>query len=42
MYIPEVSVQVLVDGTPTGEAVGVDRRTDKSVAWDDYKGPLKF
>lgn len=42
MYIPEVSVQVLMDGTPTGEAVVVNKRMDKSVAWDDYKGPLKF
>ena len=42
MYIPEVSVEVMVDGTAAGEALGVDRRTDKSVAWDDYKGPLKF
>ena len=42
MYIPEVTVQVLVDGVPTGEPVVINRRTDKSVAWDDYKGPLKF
>ena len=42
IYIPEVSVQVLMDGTPAGEAVVVNRRMDKSVTWDDYKGPLKF
>lgn len=42
MYIPELSVRVLVDRTPTGEVVVINRRTDKSVAWDDYKGPLKF
>lgn len=42
MYIPEITVRVLVDGTPAGEPVVINRRTDKSVAWDDYKGPLKF
>jgi hypothetical protein len=42
MYLPEATVQVLVDGTSTGELVIINRRTDKSVAWDDYKGPLKF
>ncbi len=42
MYIPEISVQVLVDGTATGETMVINQRTDKSVAWDDYKGPLKF
>jgi hypothetical protein len=42
MYIPEVTVQMLVDGTPAGEPGVINLRTDKSVAWDDYKGPLKF
>jgi hypothetical protein len=42
MYNPEVKVRVLQDGAQTGDAVVIDARTDKSVAWDDYKGPFKF
>ncbi len=42
MYIPEITVKVSVDATSAGEPVAINRRTDKSVAWDDYKGPLKF
>ena len=42
MFLPDLRVRVLVDGAPTGEAVVISRRTDKSVAWNDYKGPLKF
>jgi hypothetical protein len=42
MFLPALRVRVLVDGTPPGEAVVISRRTDKSVAWNDYKGPLKF
>jgi hypothetical protein len=42
MAIPETKVRVLEDGIPIGEDVVISRRTDKSVAWDDYHGPLKF
>jgi hypothetical protein len=42
MYIPDAKVRVLEDGTQQGEDLVINRRTDKSVAWDDYKGPLKF
>jgi hypothetical protein len=42
LYIPDLTVRVLVDGSPAGEAVTISKRTDKSVAWDDYHGPLKF
>ena len=42
MFIPDLSVRVLEDGTPKGEDVVITRRTAKSVAWDDYHGPLKF
>ncbi|MGA2898418.1 MAG: hypothetical protein ABSE27_12605 [Acidobacteriaceae bacterium] len=42
MYVPDVAVRVLQDGTQVGEAMVVSRRTEKSVAWDDYHGPLKF
>lgn len=42
MFSPELTVRVLEDGTPKGEGVVITRRTNKSVAWDDYHGPLKF
>jgi len=40
MYIPELKVKVSEDGTQKGEEVVINKRTDKSVAWDDYHGPL--
>lgn len=42
MFIPDLKVRVLEDGTPKGEDVVINRRTAKSVAWNDYHGPLKF
>ncbi len=42
MYMPDLKVQVVEDGTPKGDDVVISQRTDKSVAWDDYHGPLKF
>ena len=42
MFLPDLKVRVLEDGTPTGEEVVISQRTAKSVAWDDYHGPLKF
>jgi hypothetical protein len=41
-FLPDLKVHVLEDGTPQGEDVVISRRTDKSVAWNDYHGPLKF
>lgn len=38
----ELKVRVLEDGTPKGDDIAINRRTDKSVAWNDYHGPLKF
>jgi hypothetical protein len=42
MFLPDLRIRVLEDGTPNGEEVVISRRTAKSVAWDDYHGPLKF
>lgn len=42
MFIPDLKVRVLEDGTPKGESLVINRRTPKSVAWNDYHGPLKF
>jgi hypothetical protein len=42
LLVPDLKVRVLEDGTPKGEDVVISRRTAKSVAWDDYHGPLKF
>lgn len=42
MLIPELKVRVLEDGIPKGEDLVINQRTPKSVAWNDYKGPLKF
>jgi hypothetical protein len=42
VFIPDLKVRVLEDGTPNGEDVVINRRTAKSVAWNDYHGPLKF
>lgn len=41
MYIPDLKLRLIEDGTQRGDDVVINRRTDKSVAWDDYKGPLK-
>ena len=42
MLVPDLKVRVLEDGTPKGEDVVINRRTPKSVPWDDYHGTLKF
>jgi hypothetical protein len=42
MYIPLLKARVLEGGAQQNEAVEINRRTNKSVAWDNYKGPLKF
>ena len=41
MFIPDLKVRVMQDGAPQGESVFINQRTDKSITWDDYKGPLK-
>jgi hypothetical protein len=40
LYTPEITIKVLVDGVQTGQDT-INRRTNTSVAWDDYHGPLK-
>jgi hypothetical protein len=42
MFLPDLKVRVVEHGTPKGEDVVISQRTAKSVAWDDYHGPLKF
>lgn len=42
MYIPDIEIRVLEDGIPKVEGVVINRRMPKSVAWNDYHGPLKF
>jgi hypothetical protein len=40
-FIPEIEVKVIADGVAAGDAV-INTRGDKSVAWSEYTGPLKF
>lgn len=40
-FIPELLVKVIEDG-PTGPERVINERTPASIAWEDYKGPLKF
>jgi len=40
-FVPEVSVNVVANGVGF-DAVPINLRDDKSIAWDDYSGPLKF
>ena len=42
MLMPNLNLRILEDGTLKDEDVAINRRTAKSVAWDDYHGPLKF
>ena len=42
LFIPELKVRVIEDGTQKGDNFVINQRTDKSVEWDDYHGPLKF
>lgn len=41
-FMPELKVRVLEDGTPKGDGLVITQRTAKSLAWNDYHGPLKF
>ncbi len=40
-FVPEVSVNVVANDIEFG-AVPINLRDDRSIAWDDYSGPLKF
>jgi len=40
-YTPDLLVKVIEDGVDKSEQV-INARTDASIAWDDYNGPLKF
>jgi hypothetical protein len=41
VFMPEYLTKSALDGESSLE-VSINARTDKSVAWDDYKGDLKF
>jgi hypothetical protein len=40
-YMPQLLVKLVEDGVVRQELV-INERTDKSIAWNDYHGPLKF
>jgi len=40
-FTPELLVKIIEDGVVKKEGV-INERTDKSIGWDDYQGPLKF
>lgn len=40
-FTPELLVKVIEDGAVKTERV-INDRTESSIAWEDYKGPLKF
>lgn len=40
-YVPELLVKVIEDGETRAEGV-ISARTEASVPWEDYNGPLKF
>jgi hypothetical protein len=40
-FMPQLLVKVVEDGVVRQELV-INERTDKSIAWNDYSGPLKF
>lgn len=40
-FMPQLLVKVVEDGAARQELV-INERTDKSIAWNDYHGPLKF
>jgi hypothetical protein len=41
LFMPEYLAAATLDGTATPE-VSLNSRNEKSVAWDDYHGDLKF
>jgi hypothetical protein len=41
MFAPDLKVTVWEDGAKKDEGT-INKRTDRSIAWDDYHGPLKF
>jgi hypothetical protein len=42
MFLPDLKVRVLSNGAQVGDSTVISKRTKNSVAWDDYKGQLKF
>jgi hypothetical protein len=40
-FLPEVAVKVIANGVAL-DPVTINLRNERSVAWDDYAGPLKF
>lgn len=41
VFIPRLHTRILVDNTEQAKSL-INERTESSVAWDDYSGPLKF
>jgi len=41
VFTPELLVRVIEEGAVKTERV-INERTDASIAWEDYNGPLKF
>jgi len=41
MFIPEFITKIIEDGKITAEKT-IDTRTENSISWDDYTGPLKI
>lgn len=41
LFMPELLTKIIEDGSVKAEGL-INERTDASIAWEDYKGPLKF
>ena len=41
-FSPDIHVKIVEDGKVVMEDYQINTRTEASIAWDDYKGPLKF
>ncbi len=41
MYMPDLRVSIIEDGVPKADAL-INARTESSVSWDNYHGPLKY
>ncbi|MGC2619121.1 MAG: hypothetical protein WA414_08795 [Acidobacteriaceae bacterium] len=42
ILLPDLKVRIVEDGATKVDDIVINRRTEKSVAWNDYHGPLKF
>jgi hypothetical protein len=41
VFMPDLNVKIIESDSVVDEAI-INHRTEQSVAWDDYSGPLKF